>query len=89
MWFSIWIGGDTQKRSFLVLKKGGRLVSANQPVSQEEATKYGVSGEMMRLEPSAGRTRQNRTIAGREDDDTAGRCEREVRVSSDAGPGLE
>ena len=47
------IGGDTQKRSFLVLKKGGHLVSGNQPVSQEEAAKYGVSGEMMRLEPSA------------------------------------
>jgi NADPH:quinone reductase-like Zn-dependent oxidoreductase len=30
------IGGDTQKRSFLVLKEGGHLVSATQPVSQEE-----------------------------------------------------
>src|ERR1700686_1380278 len=46
------IGGDTQKRSFLVLKKGGHLVSATQPVSQEEATKHGVSRPMMRPAPS-------------------------------------
>jgi NADPH:quinone reductase-like Zn-dependent oxidoreductase len=46
------IGGDIQKRSFLVLKEGGHLVSAIQPVSQEETARYRVSGEMMRLEPS-------------------------------------
>ena len=44
--------GDTQERSFLVLKKGGYLVSATQPVSQEEAARYRVSGVMMRLAPS-------------------------------------
>src|SRR5258708_8230450 len=47
------IGGDTQKRSFLVLKEGGHLVSATQPVSQEEAARHRVSGMMMRLAPSA------------------------------------
>ena len=47
------IGGDTQKRSFLVLKEGGHLVAATQPVSQEETARYRVSGEMMRLAPSA------------------------------------
>ena len=47
------VGGDTQKRSFLVLKEGGHLVSAAQPVSQEETAKHRVSGEMMRLAPSA------------------------------------
>jgi len=47
------IGGDTQKRSFLVLKEGGHLVSAVQPVSQEEAAKHRVTGAMMRLAPSA------------------------------------
>jgi NADPH:quinone reductase-like Zn-dependent oxidoreductase len=47
------IGGDTQKRSFLVLKEGGHLVSATQPVSQEETAKHRVSGAMMRLTPSA------------------------------------
>jgi NADPH:quinone reductase-like Zn-dependent oxidoreductase len=42
---------DIQK-SLLVLKEGGHLVSATQPVSQEEAAKHGVSGAMMRLAPS-------------------------------------
>jgi NADPH:quinone reductase-like Zn-dependent oxidoreductase len=46
------VGGDTQQRSFLVLKEGGHLVSVTQPVSQEEAAKHHVSGEMMRLAPS-------------------------------------
>src|SRR6266403_4683390 len=44
--------GDTQKRSFLVLKEGGHLVSAVQPVPQEEAATHHVSGVMMRLAPS-------------------------------------
>ena len=47
------LGGDTQMRSFLVLREGGHLVSATQPVSQEETAKHAVSGEMMRLAPSA------------------------------------
>jgi NADPH:quinone reductase-like Zn-dependent oxidoreductase len=46
------VGGETQKRSFLVLKEGGHLIAATQPVSQEEAAKHRVSGEMMRLAPS-------------------------------------
>jgi NADPH:quinone reductase-like Zn-dependent oxidoreductase len=46
------VGGDTQKRSFLVLKEGGHLVSAVQPVSQEEAAMHRVSGVMIRLAPS-------------------------------------
>src|SRR5712691_618617 len=46
------IGGDIQKRSFPVLKEGGYLVSAVQPVSQEEAAKHRVTGTMMRLVPS-------------------------------------
>jgi NADPH:quinone reductase-like Zn-dependent oxidoreductase len=47
------IGGDTQQRSFLVLKEGGHLVAATQPVSQEETARHRVSGVMMRLAPSA------------------------------------
>src|SRR5258708_2051282 len=47
------IGGDIQKRSFLVLKEGGHLVAATQPVSQEETARHRVSGAMMRLAPSA------------------------------------
>ncbi len=46
------IRGDTQQRSFLVLKEGGHLVDATQPVSQEETARHRVSGEMMRLAPS-------------------------------------
>ena len=46
------VGGVIQKRSFLVLKEGGHLVSATQAVSQEETAMYRVSGEMMRLTPS-------------------------------------
>jgi NADPH:quinone reductase-like Zn-dependent oxidoreductase len=47
------IGGDTQQRSFLVLKEGGYLVAATQPVSEEETARHRVSGAMMRLAPSA------------------------------------
>jgi NADPH:quinone reductase-like Zn-dependent oxidoreductase len=46
------VGGETQKRSFLVLKEGGQLVAATQPVSPEETAKHRVSGAMMRLAPS-------------------------------------
>jgi NADPH:quinone reductase-like Zn-dependent oxidoreductase len=46
------IGGDTQRRSFLVMKEGGHLVSATQPVSPEVAASHRVSGAMMRLTPS-------------------------------------
>ena len=49
------IRGDIQERSFLVLKEGGYLVSATQPVSQEEAARHRVSGVMMRLAPSGDR----------------------------------
>ncbi|MDB4890508.1 MAG: NADP-dependent oxidoreductase [Gemmatimonadetes bacterium] len=48
------VGGDTQKRSFEVLKEGGHLVATTQPVSSEETTRHRVSGAMMRLAPSAG-----------------------------------
>jgi NADPH:quinone reductase-like Zn-dependent oxidoreductase len=47
------IGGETQQRSFQVLKEGGYLVAANQPVSQEEAAKHGVTGMIMNVTPSA------------------------------------
>ena len=80
------VGGDTQKRSFLVLKEGGYLVSATQPVSQEEAARHRVSGAMMRLAPSGDSARQNRATAGRGDDTTR----RRDRVPAPGcGPGLE
>ena len=46
------VGGDTQKRSFLVLKEGRHLVAATQPVTQEETARHRVTGVMMRLAPS-------------------------------------
>ena len=39
--------------AFLVLKEGGHLVAATEPVSQEETARHRVSGAMMRLAPSA------------------------------------
>src|SRR5712672_1696972 len=47
------IGGDTQERSFKVLKKGGILVSIVQPPSQELATKYGVRALFYGAHPSS------------------------------------
>jgi hypothetical protein len=85
------VGGDTQKRSFLVLKEGGHLISATQPLSQEEVARHRVTGAMMRLAPSGdvlgriARLLEERTI-GR-GDDTTGRRDR-VRAPG-CGPGLE
>jgi NADPH:quinone reductase-like Zn-dependent oxidoreductase len=47
------VGGDTQTRSFAVLKEGGVLVAANQPISEAELTKHHVSGVLMSMSPSA------------------------------------
>ena len=37
------LGGDTQQRSWKVLKKGGMLVSIVQPPSPDEAAKHGAN----------------------------------------------
>src|SRR3989442_14655960 len=58
------IGGDTQKRSFLVLKEGGYLVSAVQPVSREEAAKHRVTGAMMRLVTAEDKVGKNARLLG-------------------------
>jgi hypothetical protein len=80
------VGGDTQKRSFLVLKEGGHLVSATQPVSQEETALRRLSGVMMRLTPSGdGLSKIGRLLEER--DDTTRRRHR-VRAPG-RGPGLE
>lgn len=47
------VGGDTQERSFQVLKKGGFLVTIVNPPSSESAEKYGVQAEMIHLVPNA------------------------------------
>jgi len=45
------IGGDTQERSWKVLKKGGILVSIVQPPSEEEARSVGARGAMVQSRP--------------------------------------
>jgi NADPH:quinone reductase-like Zn-dependent oxidoreductase len=47
------IGGENQQRSYTVLRPGGYLISASQPVSEKDASKYKVTALMMRLAPSA------------------------------------
>jgi len=46
------IGGENQQRSYTVLKQGGHLISANQPVSQSDASKYKVTAVLMSMVPS-------------------------------------
>jgi NADPH:quinone reductase-like Zn-dependent oxidoreductase len=46
------IGGETQRRSFGVLKAGGRLVATSQPASPEEAAKHKVEATMMQMKAS-------------------------------------
>jgi NADPH:quinone reductase-like Zn-dependent oxidoreductase len=43
------IGGDTQRRSFTVLKPGGRLVATAQPPSAEDAANHKVEAKMMQM----------------------------------------
>lgn len=45
------IGGDTQERSWKVLKKGGILVSIVQPPSEEKAKSVGARGAMVQSRP--------------------------------------
>jgi NADPH:quinone reductase-like Zn-dependent oxidoreductase len=47
------IGGETQERSFGVIKPKGYLVSTINPPSQELATKHNVHALMMSMEPSS------------------------------------
>jgi NADPH:quinone reductase-like Zn-dependent oxidoreductase len=48
------MGGDTQKRSWKVLKKGGILVSIVNAPPAEEAAKYGVRAAYVFVQPNAG-----------------------------------
>jgi NADPH:quinone reductase-like Zn-dependent oxidoreductase len=47
------VGGDTQMRSWNVLKSGGILVSTAAPPSQEIAAERGLKGAMMMVQPRA------------------------------------
>ena len=46
------VGGETQNKSFVVLKTGGKLLSIVMPPSAELAEKYNVSGEFIMATPS-------------------------------------
>ncbi len=45
------VGGETQKRSFAVLKPGGRLISAVQPPPEEEAVRHKVQALVFHMQP--------------------------------------
>ena len=47
------LGGDTQARSYGVLKPGGILISTAAPPDTQKAQKQGVRAEIMSMEPSA------------------------------------
>lgn len=52
------IGGDTQERSWAVLKKGGMLVSIVQPPSAQRAAEFGVRRADLLVEPNAAQLAQ-------------------------------
>lgn len=47
------VGGDTQKRSYSILKEGGRLVSTTGPILKEEAKLHKVKATAMVIKQSA------------------------------------
>ncbi len=47
------VGGETQQRSWRVLKAGGILVSLREPPSQEDAATYGVRAAFVGAQPSS------------------------------------
>jgi NADPH:quinone reductase-like Zn-dependent oxidoreductase len=46
------VGGETQTKSFSVLKKGGKLISIVMPPDQELAKKFEVTAQFMNSTPS-------------------------------------
>jgi NADPH:quinone reductase-like Zn-dependent oxidoreductase len=46
------IGGETQERSWQVLKKGGILINLNSPIPPEKPAQFGVRGVFFIVEPS-------------------------------------
>jgi NADPH:quinone reductase-like Zn-dependent oxidoreductase len=49
------IGGETQDRSWQVLRKGGRLVATIQPPPLEKSAAYGVEGRFVNATPDGQR----------------------------------
>jgi NADPH:quinone reductase-like Zn-dependent oxidoreductase len=52
------VGGETQERSYAVIKPGGRLMSTVQPPAQDEASKRNVKAAFVSMQPSAERLNQ-------------------------------
>lgn len=52
------VGGETQARSFTVLKKGGILVATPNPPDEQAAARHGVVAKMVGSQPSAGQLRE-------------------------------
>jgi NADPH:quinone reductase-like Zn-dependent oxidoreductase len=48
------VGGETQERSWRVLKKGGTLISLVQPPSEQKGNQFGVRGIMCKVQPDGG-----------------------------------
>lgn len=46
------VGGDTQKRSYPIMNRGGRLVSTTGPILKDQTNKYDVKGISMVIEQS-------------------------------------
>jgi NADPH:quinone reductase-like Zn-dependent oxidoreductase len=46
------IGGETEERSWLVLNKGGALISLVEPPSEQKANQCGVRGIMCSVQPN-------------------------------------
>jgi NADPH:quinone reductase-like Zn-dependent oxidoreductase len=55
------IGGETQDRSWQVLKRGGRLISTLKPPSEDKARERGAHGSIYMAQPNAAQLRE---IAG-------------------------
>ena len=52
------IGGETQERSWRVLKPGGALISLVKPPSLQKAKRFGVRGKMYRVQTDGARLRE-------------------------------
>lgn len=46
-----WVGGETQSRSYRVLRNGGRLISTVMPPDESEARQYGVTASIFYAKP--------------------------------------
>ena len=58
------VGGETQKRSYGVIKPRGRLMSTVQPPSQDEASKHAVQASFVSMQPSDKRLNQIADLLG-------------------------